>query len=586
MSTSPIPQTIDILSREKGIDPQVIISAIEDAVVTAARKQFKTGEDLRARYNHDTGDVELFALMTVIDEVQDPATEISLADVEAMGVEGAEVGDQLEFPKPREELGRIAAQTAKQIIFQKVREAERNNVYDEYIGRVGELVHGFVKRFEGGRIITDLGKIESVLPKTQQSRAEAFSQGERIRVVINTVSKDTKGPQVEVSRTSPELLKRLFEMEVPEIYDGTVQIKAAVREPGDRAKIAVISTERDVDPVGACVGMKGSRVQAIIRELRGERIDIIEWSEDPAVFAANALSPAKVSKVEINSFEEKKLTVTVPEDQLSLAIGKKGQNVRLAAKLVGWHIDIRSAEEAARAAAAQLEAVMAGGEATLTDIRDSLALDQITAERLRHRDIETIDQLALISVDELVDAIDVSFDQANEILERAHRLLAQKHAREAREAREAEEAVAKAANEPDDVTPTEEGEESGAVAAGEEELLRPDTLEAKEIGVEESGMPAALPEQEQAAETVPVEEVAHLEAATATESDQHVAATVKHEQNGTEEAGQRTEAAEEHETAVELSPEAAAEGSETETGTETNAKPESVDGDDEQDKKE
>ena len=466
MSTSPIPQTIDILSREKGIDPQVIISAIEDAVVTAARKQFKTGEDLRARYNSDTGDVELFALMTVVDEVQDVATEISLADVEAMGVEGAEVGDQLEFPKPREELGRIAAQTAKQIIFQKVREAERNNVYDEYIGRVGELVHGFVKRFEGGRIIVDLGKIESVLPKTQQSRAEAFSQGERIRVVINTVSKDTKGPQVEVSRTSPELLKRLFEMEVPEIYDGTVQIKAAVREPGDRAKIAVISTERDVDPVGACVGMKGSRVQAIIRELRGERIDIIEWSEDPAVFAANALSPAKVSKVEINSFEEKKLTVTVPEDQLSLAIGKKGQNVRLAAKLVGWHIDIRSAEEAARAAAAQLEAVMAGGEATLTDIRDSLALDQITAERLKDRGIETIDQLAAISVDELVDAIDVSFDQANEILERAHRLLAQKHARETREAREAEEAAQKASD-----SESIQFEEGAAEAASSESVL-------------------------------------------------------------------------------------------------------------------
>ncbi|HKP85745.1 MAG TPA: transcription termination factor NusA [Blastocatellia bacterium] len=445
MSTSPISQTIDILSSEKGIDPQVIISAIEEAVVKAARKQFnadETGEELRARYDIDTGDIDLFALMTVVEEVQDPATEISLADVEEMGIEGAEVGDQLEFPKPKEELGRIAAQTAKQIIFQKVREAERKNVYDEYISRVGELVHGFVKRFEGGRIITDLGKIEALLPKTQQSRAETFSQGERIRIVINDVLTDSKGPQVEVSRTSPELLKRLFEMEVPEIYDGTVQIKAAVREPGDRAKIAVISTERDVDPVGACVGMKGSRVQAIIRELRGERIDIIEWSEDPAIFAANALSPAKVSKVEINSFEDKKLTVTVPEDQLSLAIGKKGQNVRLAAKLVGWHIDIRSAEEAARAAAAQLEAVMAGGEATLTDIRESLALDQITAERLKGRGIETIEQLIGISVDELVDAIDVSFDQANEILERAHRLLAQKHAREAREAHAAEETAA------------------------------------------------------------------------------------------------------------------------------------------------
>ncbi|MEK6410628.1 MAG: transcription termination factor NusA [Acidobacteriota bacterium] len=591
MSTSPIPQTIDILSREKGIDPQVIISAIEDAVVTAARKQFKTGEDLRARYNHESGDVELFALMTVIDEVQDPATEISLADVEAMGVEGAEVGDQLEFPKPREELGRIAAQTAKQIIFQKVREAERNNVYDEYIGRVGELVHGFVKRFEGGRIIVDLGKIESVLPKTQQSRAEAFSQGERIRVVINTVSKDTKGPQVEVSRTSPELVKRLFEMEVPEIYDGTVQIKAAVREPGDRAKIAVISTERDVDPVGACVGMKGSRVQAIIRELRGERIDIIEWAEDPAVFAANGLSPAKVSKVEINSFEEKKLTVTVPEDQLSLAIGKKGQNVRLAAKLVGWHIDIRSAEEAARAAAAQLEAVMAGGEATLTDIRDSLALDQITAERLRHRGIETIDQLTLVSVDELVDAIDVSFDQANEILERAHRLLAQKHARETREAREAEEASLKAATEPqtdESVAATPEAVEPGETV--EEPLLR-ESFEASEPGVEEPAQPAALAQEEQIAE----EELLRPQSFEAQEIGVEETAQPAQEKQLAEEvpeAGIESDAVEqaveaqvteEPEAAAELSPKASPE---TESETESDAEPEPAGGDDERHKNE
>lgn len=512
MSTSPIPQTIDILSREKGIDPEVIISAIEDAVVTAARKQFKTGEDLRARYNAESGDVELFALMTVVEEVQDAATEISLHDVEEMGVEGAEVGDQLEFPKPREELGRIAAQTAKQIIFQKVREAERNNVYDEYIGRVGELVHGFVKRFEGGRIITDLGKIEAVLPKTQQSRAEAFSQGERVRIVINSVSKDTKGPQVEVSRTSPELVKRLFEMEVPEIYDGTVQIKVAVREPGDRAKIAVISTERDVDPVGACVGMKGSRVQAIIRELRGERIDIIEWSEDPAVFAANALSPAKVAKVEINSFEEKKLTVTVPEDQLSLAIGKKGQNVRLAAKLVGWHIDIRSAEEAARAAAAQLEAVMAGGEATLTDIRDSLALDQITAERLKDRGIETIEQLTTITVDELVDAIDVSFDQANEILDRARRLLSQKQAREAKEAREAEEAALAPPIAEDDAAVEEQeatlendaaAEASVAVEGSPEATHSDETIEASALETGEPATQTSQPETSLEVEAAP-----------------------------------------------------------------------------------
>ena len=478
MSTSPIPQTIDILSREKGIDPQVIITAIEDAVVTAARKQFKTGEDLHARYNLETGDLELFAVMTVVEQVENAAVEITVTEVESMGVEGAEVGDQLEFPKSREELGRIAAQTARQIIFQKVREAERNNVYDEYINRVGELVHGFVKRFEGGRIIVDLGKVEAVLPKMEQSRAESFSQGERVRVVISSVSKEAKGPQVEVSRTSPELIKRLFEMEVPEIYDGTVQIKAVVREPGDRAKIAVISTERDVDPVGACVGMKGSRVQAIIRELRGERIDIIEWSEDPAVFAANALSPAKVSKVEINSFEEKRLTVTVPEDQLSLAIGKKGQNVRLAAKLVGWHIDIRSAEEAARAAAAQLEAVMAGGEATLTTIRESLAIDQITAERLKDRGIEKIEQLASATIDELVDLIDISLDEANSIIEKAKRLLAQKQMREARATKELEAHAAE----------VQSGEEAGAEGAEGIEAAEVSESSSEGVGAAEAGV--------------------------------------------------------------------------------------------------
>ncbi|MFL6215030.1 MAG: transcription termination factor NusA [Blastocatellia bacterium] len=506
MSTtmSPIAQTIDVLSREKNIDPNVIIAAIEEAVIKAARKQFnaeQTGEELRARYDPETGDIDLFALMTVVEEVQNPSTEISLADVTEMGIEGAEVGDQLEFPKPKEELGRIAAQTAKQIIFQKVREAERKNVYDEYIGRLGELVNGFVKRFEGGRIIVDLGKLEALLPKTEQSRVEAFSQGERLRVVINNVLTDSKGPQIEVSRTSPEMLKRLFEMEVPEIYDGTVQIKAAVREPGDRAKIAVISTERDVDPVGACVGMKGSRVQAIIRELRGERIDIIEWSEDPAVFAANALSPAKVSKVEINSFEDKKLTVTVPEDQLSLAIGKKGQNVRLAAKLVGWHIDIRSAEEAARAAAAQLEAVMAGGEASLADIRESLALDQITAQRLKDRGIETIEQLSGMGVDELVDAIDVSFDQANEILDRAHRLLAQKHAREAQAAKDAAAAPAEAETEAETapeaeaghgVSVSEEGAEGAEHDAAQVESGA-DAETAPEAGLEGEAMPEQTP---------------------------------------------------------------------------------------------
>src|SRR5919199_3128496 len=442
MSTS-IAQNIDALCQEKGVDREIVIEAMKEAVRAAARKQFKSGEDIQVDWNPETG-IELSASKVVVDEVTDPALELSLEEAKELAGDEVELGDALLLPLPMEELGRIAAQTAKQILFQKVRDAVRSNVYEQYIDKIGDLVNGYVKRFERGNIIVDLGNLEAILPRSQQSRGEQWNQGERIRVVINNVSKESKGPQVEVSRTSPELLKRLFEMEVPEIYDQTVVIKAAVREPGDRAKIAVISTERDVDPVGACVGMKGSGVRAIIRELRGERIDIVEWSEDPAVFAANALSPAKVSKVEVNSFEDKKLTVTVPEDQLSLAIGKKGQNVRLAAKLVGWHIDIRSAEEAARAAAAQLEAVMAGGEASLADIRESLALDQITAQRLKDRGIETIEQLGELTVDELVDAIDVSFDQANEILDRAHRLLAQKHAREVQAAKEAAAAPAPA----------------------------------------------------------------------------------------------------------------------------------------------
>src|SRR4030095_1811309 len=261
-----------------------------------------------------------------------------------------------------------------------------------------------------------------VLPKTQQSRAEAFSQGERIRVVINTVSKDTKGPQVEVSRTSPELLKRLFEMEVPEIYDGTVVIKSAVREPGERAKIAVASTERDVDPVGAGVGMKGSRVQAIIRELRGEKIDIIEWSDEPSVFAANALSPAKVNQVRITDIENRQMEVMVNEDQLSLAIGKRGQNVRLATKLVGWNIDIRSEEEIKREVTEQMGALIASGESVPLSAIEGVTPQQ--ADTLAEHNINDIDSLAQTSVDDLVEFLDLSLDEVGGILSAARAVIA------------------------------------------------------------------------------------------------------------------------------------------------------------------
>jgi N utilization substance protein A len=255
---------------------------------------------------------------------------------------------EIEFPKPTEVLGRIAAQTAKQVIFQKVREAERENIFAEYNQRIGDVVNGVVKRFENGDIIMEVGRIETVLPRKEQSRAESYAPGERVRAVIKAVTRSTKGPQIVLSRTDPALLIRLFEQEVPEIYDATVVIKGAVREAGDRAKVAVYSRERDVDPVGACVGMKGTRVQAIIRELRGEKIDIVEWSEDPVMFVTNGLSPAKVQRVTIVDDHERVMEVVVEDRQLSLAIGKKGQNVRLAAKLTGWRIDIKSEEEKRR----------------------------------------------------------------------------------------------------------------------------------------------------------------------------------------------------------------------------------------------
>jgi N utilization substance protein A len=362
---NPTQQMIEALAKEKGIEPDVIIAAMEDAVLTASRKYYKsneTNEVLRTKFNPETGQVELFAVRTIVDEVVNPAAEISLAEAQAIYGEdaGVEVGDEIEFSKPTDVLGRIAAQTAKQVIFQKVREAERENVYAEYSQRIGEVVTGAVKRFENGDLIMELGRIEAQLPRKEQSRAENYNPGDRVRAVIKGVNRSAKGPQIVLSRTDPALLIKLFEQEVPEIYDGTVIIRGAVREAGDRAKVAVYSRERDVDPVGACVGMKGTRVQSIIRELRGEKIDIVEWSEDPVLFVTNAISPAKVQRVSIVDDAARVMEVIVEDKQLSLAIGKKGQNVRLAAKLTGWKIDIKSEEEKRREVEAQFEGLELG----------------------------------------------------------------------------------------------------------------------------------------------------------------------------------------------------------------------------------
>jgi N utilization substance protein A len=330
-TVNPLLQQIDAIAKEKGVEPEIIINAVQK----------------------------------IVEDVTDPSTQISLDEAHQLYGDEAEVDMEIEFPRPTEDLGRIAAQTAKQVIFQKVREAERENVYAEYSQRVGEVVNGMVKRFENGDIIVELGRVEAQLPRKEQSRAENYAVSDRVRAVIRGVNRSAKGPQIVLSRTDPALLIKLFEQEVPEIYDGTVMIRGAVREAGDRAKVAVYSRERDVDPVGACVGMKGTRVQSIIRELRGEKIDIVEWSEDPILFVTNAISPAKVQRVSIVDDAEKVMEVIVEDKQLSLAIGKKGQNVRLAAKLTGWKIDIKSEEEKRREVEAQLETLeigQAGGE--------------------------------------------------------------------------------------------------------------------------------------------------------------------------------------------------------------------------------
>lgn len=419
MNMTSIGQSIDALCAEHGLDRDLIIEAMKDAIRAAARKQFKaqdkTGESIQVDWNDEEGMIEISAQKEVVQEVENPQTELSLEEAQEMAGDEIEIGDMLLLPLPTEELGRIAAQTAKQILVQKVREAVRDKVYEEYIDRKGELVNGTVKRFERGDMIVDLGNnLEAVLMKNEQVRNENWNQGERIRVVISDISKDPKGPQIRASRTSAELLKRLFEMEVPEIYDDTVVIKSAVREPGDRAKIAVSSNERDVDPVGACVGMKGSRVQSIIKELRGEKIDIIEWSDEPSVFAANALSPAKVSQVRITDINKRKMEVIVTEDQLSLAIGKRGQNVRLATRLVGWDIDIKNESELRKEIAQQMGKMMASGEAVPITALEGVSASQ--AEDLKEKGIEDVETLAVTSLDDLVDILDISLDDAEKII--------------------------------------------------------------------------------------------------------------------------------------------------------------------------
>ena len=397
---SEIYNVIDALSREKGIDPQIVVSAVEDAIVAATRKKDKSQENLRAQLDKESGMIRVYAVKSIVpseDDIEDPQIQISLEDARKID-ENAEVDGEVQFLKSTEGLGRISAQIAKQIIFQKVREAERETVYNEYINRVNEIINATVKRVEGPEVIFDIGKAEARMPRKEQSRLESFAIGERVRVVLARVDKNSKGPAVIVSRAAPELVQNLFQTEVPEIYDGTVQIKAIAREAGERTKIAVMSKDKDVDAVGACVGMKGMRVQSIIRELRGEKIDIIEYHEDPVTFAEKALQPAKVSRVTVVDAGGKHLEVVVDDSQLSLAIGKKGQNVRLAAKLLGWKIDIKSEEEKRQEVEQQINTLTTQTSTPLERIAD---LGEPLIQKLNEAGIMTVEALADMTPEQL-----------------------------------------------------------------------------------------------------------------------------------------------------------------------------------------
>jgi len=332
---------IDQIAKDKGIDSGEIIGALEEAMKQAARKRHGLEKEIEAAYNDELGEIELFEFREVVDQITDPDTQIVVAKARAEYDPEAEVGDEIGIKLDTSDFGRILAQAAKQVIIQRIRDAERDNTFDEYHDRKGEVVNGIVRRFEKGSIIVDLGRAEAVLPPKEQVPRESYRPGDRVRAYVLDVTKVSKGPQIILSRACIEMLTKLFEQEVPEMYEKIVSIESAAREPGGRSKIAVASRDSDVDPVGACVGMKGSRVQAVVQELRGERIDIVPWSADPARYVCSALSPAQVSKVIIDE-GQKSMDVIVPDDQLSLAIGRRGQNVRLAVQLTGWRIDIKS----------------------------------------------------------------------------------------------------------------------------------------------------------------------------------------------------------------------------------------------------
>lgn len=420
-------QIAEAVAREKLIDPDLVIEAMEDSLGKAARSRYGAELDIRANIDRKSGEMTMFRAREVVEEVENHFIEMSLEEARAVNPE-AEVGSIITDPLPPMDFGRVAAQTAKQVIVQRVRDAERERTYEEFKDRVGEIINGVVRRVEYGNVIVDLGRGEGIIRRDQLINREPFRVGDRVRSFIREVKEEARGPQIFLSRTAPEFMAELFKMEVPEIYDGVIEIKAVARDPGSRAKIGVISFDNSVDPVGACVGMRGSRVQAVVSELNGEKIDIIPWTEDGATFLVNALQPAEVAKVVMDE-DAGRVEVVVPDDQLSLAIGRRGQNVRLASQLTGWDIDIMTeAEESERR---QAEFV------TRTQLfQDTMNVDEMVAQLLVSEGFTSLEEVAYVEIDELtvVDGFDT--ETAEELQARARESLEELNAKALEKARE------------------------------------------------------------------------------------------------------------------------------------------------------
>src|ERR1700716_1983265 len=409
-------QIADAAAREKAIDRGIVIAAMEDAIQKAARSRYGSETEVRAEINPKTGEMRLSRLMLVVDQVENDSTQIAVDDAKKRNP-AAQVGDYISEALPPLEYGRIAAQSAKQVIVQKVREAERDRQYQEYKDRIGDIVNGIVKRVEYGNVVVDLGRGEAIVRRDEMLPRETFRNGDRIRAFIYDVRREPRGPQIFLSRTHPQFMAKLFAQEVPEIYDGIVEVKAVARDPGSRAKIAVISRDSSVDPVGACVGMRGSRVQAVVNELQGEKIDIIPWSPDIATFVVNALAPAEVAKVVLDEDKER-IAVVVPDQQLSLAIGRRGQNVRLASQLTGWDIDILTEQE-------ESERRQADFENSTRVFMESLNVDEVVGQLLASEGFTSVEELALVDVRELAGIEGFDDETANELQSRAHEYLDQ-----------------------------------------------------------------------------------------------------------------------------------------------------------------